>query len=496
MTSGMGRFVARAARAVAFAGAGVGLVWGAGQVDGGLDLAQASDTPPARSDVATVGRSELVCPGPDRPGVPGVPDPQQTATIITGSAPPSLLESEPKGEGSATATTLPGAQRVPGVIATRGGTRPVRIDGPAGIDLSAKGALAPGLSALQVGVEQAASVKGLTMLPCAAPVSTSYLLAGGAAAGQAERIVLTNPAPNPAQVTLSVLGTSGRQQVVVPSRSRKVVVLGSIDDTAKAPVVRVSAPRGPVAAAMVESRFAGAVARGTEAVGPAQAPARTQVIPSLVKSEKGDAGVRVGVPGGRDAVVRLSVIGPEGADVPDDVVRTVRAGSSADIGIPSLPPGNYAIRVSSDEPVVTAGRSRQVASQSSPTDVLWSPATAPMTGLGGLPVPKTPGGKATLVLAAPGNQDVSAKVSTVTTSGDVKSVTVALVAGQTRTMAVDSAASVWVEPQAKPVSAALVVNGMDGKQPLLSGAPLPVAPMATGSTAAPVRPADQAGATD
>lgn len=479
----------RVARAVALTGAAVGLVWGAGQVDGGLDLARADDTPSLNREATPVSRTSLACPGADRPGVEGVADPEQTVTMITASAPERLVP-RAAGDGAATATTLPGDTRVPGTVVDRGATRPIRVDGPAGVDLSAQGALAPGLSAVQVGVDRAASVKGLTMTPCTAPVATSYLLAGGAQAGQAERVVLTNPAPNPVPVTLSVLGTSGRQSVVVPSRSRKVVVLGSVDDSAKAPVVKVSAPRGAVTATMVEGTFAGAIARGTESVGTAREPERSQTVPLVHASENGSATVRVGVPGSADAIVRLSLVAPDGAAVPDDIVKTVSGRSSTDIDIPDLPPGDYAVRVTSDEPVVTAARSSQVADRKKASDLLWMPATAPLSGLGGVAVPKVPGGSAVLVLAAAGEKAAAATVTHVDDAGKTRTDKVSLRPDQTESVSVGKDAAVWVEPSQGSVSAAVAVAGKDGKQPLLSGVPVLPASVSTQDAGAQVRPGD------
>lgn len=478
-----------AVRTVVVAAAGVGLVWGAGQIDGSLDLAQASDAKSASAGVTPVSHTELVCPGADRPGVKGVADQDQLATILTASAPSKLLPKTP-ADGSVTASTLPGDQSVPGTIVKRGATRPIRVDGPAGIDLTAKDGLAPGLAATQVGLERAASVKGLTMAPCAAPAPTSYLAAGGSKSGQAERVVLTNPAPNPVPVTVSVLGTSDRQSVTVPSRSRKVVVLGSVNDTAKAPVVKVSASRGTIGAALVESTFAGAVPRGTEVVGPSQQPGRTQIVSPVMASKGGDSGVRVGAPGSKDAIVRLSIIAPEGREAPDDIVRTVPGGSGTDIGLPDLPSGHYAVRVTSDEPVVAVGRSRLTKDTKKPGDMLWSPATAPLSGLGGTAVPKVPGGSASLVLAAPGGSARTAAVSRTDADGTVHTERVTVPAGQTRSVALKSAAAVWVKPTSKPVSAALLVKGKDGKQPLLSGVALPPVSVSARSTDAQVRPAD------
>lgn len=480
-----------AVRTVVVAAAGVGLVWGAGQVDGGLDLAQASDAKSASAGVSPVSHTELVCPGADRPGVKGVADQEQLATILTASAPSKLLPKTPADDGSVTASTLPGDQSVPGTIVKRGATRPIRVDGPAGIDLTAKDGLAPGLAATQVGLERAASVKGLTMAPCAAPAPTSYLAAGGSKSGQSERLVLTNPAPNPVPVTVSVLGTADRQSVTVPSRSRKVVVLGSVNDTAKAPVVKVSAGRGTIGAALVESTFAGAVPRGTEVVGPTQQPGRTQIVSPVMASKGGDSGVRVGVPGSKDAIVRLSIVAPEGREAPDDVVRTVPGGSSTDIGLPNLPSGHYAVRVTSDEPVVAVGRSRLTKDGKKPGDMLWSPATAPLSGLGGTAVPKVPGGSASLVLAAPGASARTAAVSRTDADGTVHTERVTVPAGQTRSVALKSTAAVWVEPTtSKPVSASLLVTGKDGKQPLLSGVALPPVSVSARSTEAQVRPAN------
>lgn len=468
-------------RVVAATAAGAGLVVAAGGNPPTLDLARASDASAASVAAAPAARVALSCPGPDRPGVRGLPDADQSVTVITAAAPSELIgenrsgatgsgDQPPPGASSVEALSVPGAAALRGAATRPGATSPVALDGPRGLDLMAQGPVATGYSAVQVGLDRAPSVRGLGLVPCTTPAAESYLLAGSADEGRSERLVLTNPAPNPVTARVSVLGGAAPQDVVVPARSREVVVLGSIDDRATDPVVKVTADRGAVSAAMVETDFAGAVPRGSDVTAAAAAPDTDQLVPAAVVTRDGAASLRVGVPGAEDAVVRVSVLG-SGAQTYDDVVQTVPGGSAATIRLPGLAPGRYAVRLRADTPVVAASHSVGVSDRSRPTDSMWLPAAAPVRGLAGVAVPQVPQGRAELVLSAPdGPRRVT--VGTVDAAGRLTTRTVTVADGGATTLDVRTARAVWVRPSGGAVGAALVVSGRDGEQPLLAGVPL------------------------
>ncbi|AKU16223.1 DUF5719 family protein [Luteipulveratus mongoliensis] len=467
-------------RVLVVAGAGSAMVWGATGSDARVDLSRAGDTR-ATSAVSTqsLTRSELVCPGPDRPGVAGSGSAQQTVAIQTASLPPTLLPPDDAGSretGEVSATRLPGsAGDLVNAVTSRGGFTSTPVSGAGSVDIVGSAGLAPGLAALQVNDDRTATAQGLAMMPCPTTSTTSYLLAGGPQPGRLERIVLSNPSPNAVVARLSVLGAGKPQEVSVPARSRTVALLGEIDDTSPAPVVKVTTTSGTVAVAMADMAFEGTVPQGSELVGPATDPSTDAVIPAGLASG-GRVSVRVGVPGKDEAVVRVQVLGPPDANVPD-AVQTVPAGSSGTIDLTGLPLGRYALRVTADVPVVAAAESTTAKGPQGSIDNAWAPTAAPITTIAGTPVPHVPGVKSVLMLSSVG-REAHVTVGSTDATGSTTTQLVTVPADGVASVSTGSASAVWVKTGGHAVYGALVLGGGDTKkQPLLSVAPLNPVPV-------------------
>ncbi|MDE9367708.1 DUF5719 family protein [Luteipulveratus sp. YIM 133132] len=455
--------------------AGAAMVWGAGRTDARLDLSRPDDIRVAApSDTRSLTRSEVVCPGPDRPGSPGTGAAAQDVQLITAGLPQEMLPDHPTGAGGMiTARTLPGSGALLAVD-RRGDVATGTVSGPSGVDIVGSGALAPGLTALQVDDDRAPATHGLAMTTCTRTASTSYLIAGGPEPGRLERVVLTNPSPNPVVARVSVLGTTHTQDVTVAGRSRAVTLLGAVDDTAQAPVVKVTSASGTLAVALSDLFQDGTRPVGSEVTGPARPPAQSSLIPAVLTGA-GPVSVRIGVPGAEDAVVRVQVVGPSEDPVPD-AVRTVAAGSSGTITLPDLPAQRYALRITSDVPVVAAAESVSGRGTGGATDIAWMPTSEPITAVGGTPVPRVPGASAALVLSAEEDAEQVVTVGLTDTSGTTTPQRVRIPAGGVANVPTGSATAVWVRTTARPVHAALVVSGSERGRPMLSA--VPVSPVA------------------
>lgn len=455
------------ALAVATVAAGGGLVWAADRdAVSRIDLTTAADRRAAGGSTVDLAR-ELTCPGPDRTGVPGVADPKQQVQVLSAVLPWSL-QSPGGSRGSVGAQSVPGEAAVAGVPRGAGETASTTLAGAQSLVLRGEGALGAGLSAVQANVERSPSVRGLSTVVCSPASARSWLVGGGSAAGRSERLVLTNPTAGAVSARVAVLGsTDAARTVVVPAHGRSVVVPGGADQKVGAPVISVSTRRGPLGAALVDAEFAGAVPRGVDVTGPSLAPTTKQTVPAVVAAPGGSASMRVAVPGREAAVVRVSALGPGNVA---DVVQTIPAGQAKDIPLSGLASGHYALRIESDVPVVAAAQSRTAAAATTTADQMWSPAAAPLKTTTGTALPKVPGGKASVLLSAP-DGPVRAAVTVRAESGALKTTTHTLDAGDARSVAIDGSA-VWVEPVAGAPSAAVVLTGKDGAQPLLSAIPL------------------------
>jgi hypothetical protein len=483
-------------RAVALVAVGLGLALGAAHLPAPINLAQGrSPLSATRPHADPVTQTLSICPGPEALGVEGLPDSSaQAVSVAAVGAPLAALPSgflTGPGAGSITMSGLPpgGAWAAP---ATAGGQVILgQISDPRSVLVTGAGSMAPGAVATQWSWTKTGNNRGLVTTACVPAAASSWLIAGGAAPGRLEHLVLANPGPNPLTVDLAVFGAKGRINspealgLVVPGRARTVILLDAIAGSEPSPAVHVSARGGKVAAFLSDTWLDGVVPRGGDDVASSAAPAREQVIAGVPID--GQAILRVAVPGGSEAVVQSRVLTPGGPrPLPADGVTRVAGASTKDIDLSSLPAGAYAVQVVADVPVLAAVMVDRRRSAVSPSDMAWSSATLPISTLAGmaLPVSEVKGLTQRLDFAAT-TSPASVRVTTVGAGGQVSTTEVAIGADSVSTLPLDGASSVWVTPTRGVVRAAVLTSAADAAGELLSVTPLTELTLTT--TALPLR---------
>ena len=483
-------------RAVALVAVGIGLALGGTHLPARINLAPAASSHPAGPPhVEPVTATQSICPGPEALGVTGLPDASaQTVSVAAVSPPTAALPSgfvTGASAGWLSLSGLPpgGAWAAP---ATAGGHVIVgQISDARSALVTGAGSMAPGAVATQWSWTSKGDNRALVTTACAAATASSWLIAGGAAPGRLEHLVLANPGHNAVTVDLGVFGAKGRINspdalgLVVPAQARTVVLLNAIAGSDPSPAVHVSARGGKVAAYLNDTWLDGVVPRGGDDVAPAAAPAREQVIAGVPIG--GRAILRVAVPGDSDAVVQSRVLTTSGpTPLAVDGVTRVAGGSTRDIGLSSLPAGAYAVQVIADVPVLAAAMVERRRSALSSSDLAWSIATAPIRSLAGmaLPVSGAKGLTARLDLAAT-RSPASVRVTTVAAGGHVSTRQVGIGADSVSTVSLEGASSVWVTPAAGTVRAAVLTSVADTSGQLLSVTPLTDLTLA--STPSPLR---------
>jgi Family of unknown function (DUF5719) len=470
-------------RSLAVVAAGSGLVLGATHLPGPLNLAQKAGAGPAtKAHAEPVTKAQTICPGPEALGIEGLPDSvRQTVSVTAVAAPPGSLPAgfaAGQSAGSLTISGLPpgGTWAAPATV--RGQAVPGQILTAQSALVTGAGAIAPGTVATQRSWVKAGDNRGLVTTACMPAAASSWLLAGGAEPGRRERLVLTNPGPNPVTVDLSVLGALGPVQspngrgLVVGPYARAVVLLDAIAGSEPSPVVHVTAQGGEVAAVLSDTWLDGVVPRGGDDVVPVAAPAREQVIAGL--PIEGRATLRVAVPDDSEAVVEVRVLTPGGPrGLPADAVTRVAGHSTRDIDLSALPPGAYAVQVRADVPVVAAAMVERRLSAGAPSDLAWSGASSPIRTLAGMALhgPTDIGLIERLDLAAT-KDPASVLVTTVAADGVASTKEVAIGADSVANLPLVGATSVWVTPRTGLVRAAVATWVGDAQGLLLSVTPL------------------------
>lgn len=485
-----------APRSLAFLGAGIGLVLGATFLPAPINLVDGSSSKAAtKPNAEPLGATQTICPGPEALGIAGLPDSVAQSVSVAAAAAP--VESLPSGfaagqiSGSLTLSGLPSGGVWPVPVAARAQVVSGQISTPRSALVTGAGPIAPGTVATQRSWTRTGELRGLVTAACLPAAHSSWLIAGGAEPGRRERLVLTNPGPNPVTVDLTVIGVSGPVEspngrgLVVGGYARTVVLLDAIAGSEPAPVVAVTAKGGEIAAVLNDTWLDGVVPRGGDDAVPVTAPALEQVMAGL--PIEGRAILRVAVPGETEAVVQSRLLTPSGPKaLPANGVTRVPGRSTKDFDLGPLPPGAYAVQVRADVPVVAAAMVDRRRAADTPSDLAWSGASAPIRVLAGMVLhgPADQGLVERLDLAAAGGP-ASVQVTTVAADGRASTKEVAIGADSVSVVSLDGATSVWVSPRTGLVRAAVVTLVSDPAGVLLSVTPL--ADLTLTATPSPLR---------
>ncbi|WP_240191298.1 DUF5719 family protein [Microbacterium hominis] len=212
----------------------------------------------------------------------------------------------------------------------------------------------------------AEDLSGFAAAACARPEMESWLVAGSAATGASDLVVLSNPGAVAARVTVTVYGADGGavpvagNGIVVPAGTQRVIPLASLAIGEENPVLRITSSQAPVRAALQASLTRVLVAGGVDQVGAAAVPDTDLVIPGVpVVTTQGGAGesnvptaLRLLSPGS-DAQATVTVFqGATQVGTAQTVPLTAGVPLKLDLG--GLATGTYAVRVSATAPVTGA----------------------------------------------------------------------------------------------------------------------------------------------
>lgn len=434
--------------------------------------ADASGRGPAAAALAPVTSAALSCPGPELSGVEGVDDAEVSARIGAAAAPPGVIAPlAPSGRGELVVRS--GKSTSPKLTA-RGSTATVPLSGAAAVDVSARGSLAPGVAATQEWAATGSELRGLATVPCTAPGSDLWLLAGGGDAGRQERLVLTNPGANEVTVDVEAYGLEGplaspTGSTVVPAGGRVALLADAVTGDEESPAIRVRANGGSIRAVLTDTWLDGSVPAGAETTVPTAAPSTRQVIPAALVTS--GASIRIAVPGPAQAVVSARLVGKDGVTpLPGGGVARVGARSTGELAVPKLVQDLYAVEVTSDVPIV-ASLFASWRKGDNAGDFMWAPSTEPSAGLLGsaFPADEEPRRRFLGIVATGGPASVSV-TSRSGTSWTTKVVT--LPADSSSSMELGDAESVWVRRTSGAGQVRAGIGTLMGETGLVSASPL------------------------
>lgn len=220
---------------------------------------------------------------------------------------------------------------------------------------------------------------------CSAPSISRWFVGGNADVSSKGKLFLINSGLSEAIVDVGVWSEAGIRPprvITLKANSSIVQTLASLDPGSKSLAIHVSPRSGRVNAFMIDERGRGLRALGGDVVNATTAPSNVIVIPAIPQiARSGNTlghRLRLLAPGDLPAQISVELISPQGSFIPfgfDE--RTIQAGIVTELDLkPKLSPGTFALRISSDIPVVASVYSSTFSLGKS--DFVWSTATDPM----------------------------------------------------------------------------------------------------------------------
>ena len=220
---------------------------------------------------------------------------------------------------------------------------------------------------------------------CSAPSISQWFVGGNADVSSKGKLFLINSGLSEAIVDVGVWSEAGIRSsrvITLKANSSIVQTLASLDPGSKSLTIHVSPRSGRVNTFMIDERGRGLRALGGDIVNATTAPSNVVVIPAIPQIARSGKvlghKLRLLAPGDLPAQISVELISPEGSFVPfgfDE--RTIQAGIVTELDLkPKLSPGTFALRISSDIPIVASVYSSTFSQGKS--DFVWSTATDPM----------------------------------------------------------------------------------------------------------------------
>jgi len=223
---------------------------------------------------------------------------------------------------------------------------------------------------------------------CTAPVTTQWLVGGTSDVSSKGVVYIVNSGLSVSIVDVFTWSENGEQAVRTVSlkaNSTAAVKLDSLAPGDSDIVVKVVARSGRVNSFLVDERVKGLQKLGGDSVNSIPGPARKFVITGipqqLVKKKAPNHYLRLFVPGIADANFTLELLSSNGRFIPTGFnERRLISGKVVELKLkPEVTKGAFAIKLTSDQPLLAAIRSR--ANSNGNSDFVWSTPSPALTPL-------------------------------------------------------------------------------------------------------------------
>ena len=303
-----------------------------------------------------------------------------TQSDFSENYPPVVCPATPAGESSA--ISVPSTQTGSGVLGKKTfifkPTRTLRLmQSSSPTILETKNMTSP-VWQIKKGVWAGATI-------CSAPSISQWFVGGTADVTSKGKLFLINSGLSEAIIDVEIWSESGIRPpkvVTLKANSSVVQTLDSLDPGAKRIALHIVPRSGRVNAFLVDERGRGLKSLGGDMVNASPDPSKVVVIPAIPHMKRSGKALghtlRVIAPGDVDARISVELISTKGTFIPVGFDgRAIKSGIVTEIALnPELVPGTFALKITSDRPIVASVYSTTFAQAKS--DFVWSTSTAEM----------------------------------------------------------------------------------------------------------------------
>lgn len=251
----------------------------------------------------------------------------------------------------------------------------------------------PPIAAAQSQAAALDDLSGFAATACGEVRADSWLVGGSTDVGRTSILSLNNPTRADAVVDLSFFSETGEIEapgatgIIVNAGEQRLFSLASFVPGVRNPVIRVQTTGGQVSAVLQQSTVRGITPGGVELSAATTPPATEQTIPGVVLAASAPtavgatyddriAAIRILVPGTEPASVTLDFVSEQGAEAPLPLTYDFEGGVVSEVNLTNLPTGSYAVKITSDLPVVAAAHTTAATGET--TDFAWFGASGPL----------------------------------------------------------------------------------------------------------------------
>lgn len=233
---------------------------------------------------------------------------------------------------------------------------------------------------------KAGDTRGLAIGPCLSSAVDFWFVGAASGIGTSNQLLLFNPGHTPVTVSLSAYGSTGplslgtASSVAIAADSMARVDLDGLIPTDSRIALHASTDSGEIAALLQTNEIEGVKPRGVSFIS-GSSKGRELLIPAIAIPEDPATipSVRLVNTESVEAKVSVEIIGSEGSVelAGGDVVVAPEA--VLDLSLSGVKPGNYALRITSEQAIAAGALLVTPDSSAGARDVAWASAREPLT---------------------------------------------------------------------------------------------------------------------